>query len=267
MANPHGESPQISLEKATELQLLAYDVQLIQHVGEQTARQHIIDVPTEDHARYFAIAGDLWVKLLSHCQAVSVLLPDLFDPAVVVSRAAYEAGITLVYLMTVGDKLANARLYEARTVLEVLETYAAFQSDPGIVDAQRRAPQIDAVTMNEARHRKAKRRPWSGKTVAEMATAIKVEGHKAAYSIQSWAAHSSVGGWRGDISSAGDGTVRWQWGKPASQRNVQAVANHTRRTLHSVYQIFLPDVYGVLPKLATLDPHKSNKQAIESPAD
>jgi hypothetical protein len=40
----------------------------------------------------------------------------------VVSRAAYEGGITLVYLMTVGDKSENARLYEARTVIEVLQT-------------------------------------------------------------------------------------------------------------------------------------------------
>jgi hypothetical protein len=113
----------------------------------------------------------------------------------VVSRAAYEGGITLVYLMTVGDKSENARLYEARTVIEVLQTEdqcCRFKRGPAT---------------------KAKRRGWADKTIAEMAAAITVEGHKAAYVIQSWVAHSSVGGWRADAITETDGVVRWQWGQ------------------------------------------------------
>jgi hypothetical protein len=99
------------------------------HLAAQTLAEHLgkttIDAPTRDHGNYFAVTGDLWHKLLRHSLAVALLLErGGFESATVVHRAAYEVGINLVYLITQGDKVRNAVLFRARSLVEIAALYA-----------------------------------------------------------------------------------------------------------------------------------------------
>jgi len=75
----------------------------------------------------------LWQKHVNHCHGVALLLAQgLFDPATVLSRAAYETAITLTYLRTIGDRHRNAALFEAHMVVDSAEVFvdAKGQMDP-----------------------------------------------------------------------------------------------------------------------------------------
>jgi Family of unknown function (DUF5677) len=160
----------------SEVLLLQHDVRIIHAACQQAAREHVIDVKNHAEFRYYKIAADLWQKQINHCAGVSVLLAaELFDSAVVVNRAAYETAIALVYLMTVGDKLRNANLFEAHMVVDTAAVYA---NEPGDTAAKARKAiaTIPEDILSEVRKNRKTRRPWSGKTIAEMAAAIEMVG-------------------------------------------------------------------------------------------
>lgn len=238
----------------TEVEWLLHDVRLIHAACQRTSAEQVGDLPTLDHGRYVAIAGDLWQKLVNHCQAVGILLSaGLFDSALIVNRAVYEATINLIYLMTVGDKMANAQLFETRMVIDFAEIY----SD--------RPPPLGAIppdVLAGARRYKKDRKLWSGKTLTEMASVIGLVGHKTVYAVQSFIAHSRIGGLGIEKKVHPDDTVEWLYGGAANPRDVKAVANHTRRMLHKVYSVVTKDFYGMIPKLATTNPFESNREAL-----
>ncbi len=238
----------------TEVQWLLHDVRLIHTACQRVSAERVGDLPTLDHGRYVAIAGDLWQNFVNHCQAVGILLNlGLFDSAVVVNRAAYEATINLIYLITVGDKIENARLFETRMMIELAEVYRdtppPFDSTP---------PEV----LERARRDKKQRKLWSGKTLGEMAAAIDLRGHRTAYAVQSLTAHSRIGGLGIRKKVHPDGTVEWLYGGAARPRDVEAVANHTRRMLHNVYGVVTEDFFGTIPKLPTTNPFESNREAL-----
>jgi Family of unknown function (DUF5677) len=247
----------------SEVQLLLHDVLQIHRVCEEKAKTHVIDADTWDAGRYYAIAGDLWQKHVNHCQGVALLLGSgLFESAIVVGRAAYETAITLVYLMTVGDKKRNALIFEAHMVVDTAEV---FRDEKGHVAEKAQAAIAtfpDDVIAQVRSNRKA-RLPWSGKNIAEMAEAIKLTGHRTIYAIMSWEAHARVAGWGIEKVKDQNGDVKWTFGSAARPRDVEALANHARRMLHQVYQIVTRDFYGKTPPLATLNPFERNRIELE----
>ncbi len=253
----------MSSQQVAEVGLLHHDVLLIHQACQRASRDHVIDADTWDQGRYFAIAGDLWQKHVNHCQGVVFLLSHgLFESAVVVGRAAYETAITLMYLMTVGDKVRNAHLFEAHMIVDTAEV---FQDVPGQTTekAQRALDTIPEDIMREVRENRRARRAWSGKTIAEMAEAIKVTGHRTVYAIMSWEAHARVATWGMEKVRHPDGAVEWRFGSPAKPRDFEALANQTRRMLHQVYQAVTRDFYGVTPGLATTNPFHANRRELK----
>lgn len=247
----------------TEVALLHHDVLLIHQACQRASRDHVIDADTWDQGRYFAIAGDLWQKHVNHCQGVAFLLGQgLSDSAMVVGRAAYETAISLLYLMRVGDKLRNAHLFEAHMVVDTAEVYHDVP-DQTAEKARRALAAIPDDIMREVCENRKARRAWSGKTIAEMAEAIKVTGHRTVYAIMSWETHARVAGWSIEKVRHPDGTVEWRFGSPAKPRDFEALANHTRRMLHQVYQAVTRDFYGVTPGLATTNPFETNRRELE----
>ena len=204
--------------------------------------------------RYFSIASDLWQKHVNYCQSVGLLLSTgLYDSAMVVGRAAYETAITLTYLITVGDKLRNAVLFAAHMIVDTAAVYAD-ESGATRESAKKAMAAIPAEIMQEVTTNRKARRPWSGKTVAEMAEAINVSGHRTYYAIASWRAHARVAGWGIEKVQHPNGDMEWRFGSPAKPRDFEALANHTRRMLHQVYVTVTKDFYGQTPKLATTNP-------------
>jgi hypothetical protein len=247
----------------SEVLLLHHDVLLIHQACQQLARDHVVEAKL-DEGRFFRIAGDLWQQHVNHCQGVAVLLRQgLFDSAMVVSRAAYETAIALTYLRTVGDKLRNAALFEAHMILD---TAAVFADETGGVDpkAQKAIATIPEDIMREVREGRKARRPWSGKTIAEMAAAINVTGHKAVYAILSWPAHARFAGQGIEKMQHLDGDVEWRFGSFWRPREFEGLANHTRRMMHRMYQAVTRNFYGVTPPLATTNPLESNERPSET---
>jgi hypothetical protein len=165
------------IETPDEVHLLHHDVLLIHEAWQQLGREQTIDAKPGE-CRFYRIAGDLWRQHIDHCQAVAVLLNEqLLDSAVVVNRAAYEVAITLTYLRTIGDRHRNAALFEAHMVAD---TAAVLGDGEGKIDpkAQRAIDAIPKDVMAAVNKNRKARRPWSGKTIVEMAEAIQVSGHR-----------------------------------------------------------------------------------------
>jgi hypothetical protein len=254
-------------EAPNEVALLHHDVMLIHQACQQCAREHVIDADSWDTGRYYAIAGDLWQKHVNHCQGVAILLSKgLFDSALVVNRAAYETAITLTYLMTVGDKLRNAALFEAHMVVDTATVYA---EQPGTTapGAQKALAEIPQDILQEVHANRKKRLPWSGKNLADMAEAIKVSGHKAIYAIMSWPAHARFAGTGIEKIKHPSGDTEFRFGGGPRPQDFESLANHTRRMLHPMYREVTRNFYGVTPSLATTNPFESNRRAMEARED
>ena len=245
-----------------EIELLGHDTVLVRSVLTQLGRAHPFDTPTADLGTYYEVTWELWNKLVDHNRAVAVLLvSDLFNSAIVVHRAAYEILVNLGYLMTQGDKVRNALLHRARSLLEVAEQFASQPSGPSAAAVLPRMPQ-DVV--KEARRHQARRQPWAGISLTRMATAIGVVGHGWFYAISSWEAHGRVTGY-GVTKTPVEGhsdlhRVDFISREPAPHR--EALANHARRHLHKGYQLVARDWFGTVPALATADPFAANKEAL-----
>jgi hypothetical protein len=254
----------MSVDAPSEVSLLDHDVYQIHQACQRLAREHIIEM-NPGEGRFFRIAADLWQKHINHCQGVAVLLRQgLFDSAMVIARAAYETAIALTYLRTVGDRLRNAALFEAHMVLD---TAAVFADETGTTDpkARKAIATIPEDIMREVLENRKARRAWSGKTITEMAAAINVTGHKTVYAIMSWEAHARFAG-RGGIERKQhlDGDVAWWFPRVARPREIEVLANYTRRMMHGMYQAVTPDFYGVIPPLATTNPFGSNEGSSEA---
>lgn len=63
-----------------------------------------------------------------------------------------------------------------------------------------------------------------------------------------------------------NGDTEWRFGHAPKPRDVEALANHTRRMLHQTYREVTRDFYGATPKLATTSPFESNRRAMKERA-
>jgi hypothetical protein len=187
----------------------------------------------------------LWGTLVDHCRAITLLLPDgLVYSARALNRTAYETCIHLVYLATIGDKYENARLYETRMLYETIRvmpegfsTVATEMLATVPVDIRRRVEKIGET----------RRLQWSGKTLRDMAAAIRIRQHEGMFSMLSWATHGlSFSLDMSEVSSAEEGVTFWHPG--ADSEDVDVVAQHTRRTvLRPAYYLATGDFYGNPP--------------------
>jgi Family of unknown function (DUF5677) len=255
----HADKPP---DNPSEVLLLQHDVLLIHDACQQLARERVIEAKAGE-GRFYRIAGDLWQKHVNHCQGVALLLGQgLFDSAVVVNRAAYETAITLTYLRRVGDRHRNAALFEAQMVVDTAMVLT--DEDGGIASKAPKA--IEAIPediLKKVRENRKARRPWSGKTIAEMAEAINVTGHKATYAIMSWPAHARFAGQGIEKMQHLDGNLEWRFGSFARPVDFEGLANHTRRMMHRMYFAVTTDFYGVTLPLATIRPFARNEPESE----
>lgn len=227
------------------LALLQQDLAFILNIHQPLAIAHALRNPTEDERRYRATTLALWGTLVDHCRAIARLLPEgLVYSARALDRTAYETCIHLVYLTTIGDKYENARLYETRMLYETIRVMPrGFATVPtemlAAVPADLRARVEDI--------RKVRRLQWSGKTLAEMAAAIRIRQHGGLFSMLSWATHGLAS--RLDMtewSSFEEGVTYWP--PDSDSEDVDVVARHTRRTvLRPAYHLATVDFYGNPP--------------------
>jgi hypothetical protein len=171
--------------------------------------------------------------------------------AKVVNRSAYETAIHLVYLVTIGNKYENAILYETRVLLEVVTSMPPAH----IVETSRELDALPADIRERVKRDKKKGRglQWSGKTLGEMAAAIRIRGHKGFYAMQSRSVHALSA--REDVLrvEGPEGVTFWRNDLDLAQ--VETIAMHTRRTiLRPAYYLAFRDLYKDAPPLQTPDP-------------
>jgi hypothetical protein len=143
----------------------------------------------------------------------------------------------------------------------VLDTAAVFTDKNGTVpeNAQKAIAAIPKDILEEATKNRRARLPWSGKSLADMAAAIEVSGHRTAYAIMSWPAHARFAGQGIERIQHPTGDVEWRFGTTATPHDFEAVANHTRRTMHRMYFAVTRDFYGVTLPLATRTPFSGDE--------
>ena len=234
------------------LRLLEADLAFIMRNHQDLVIKHAPKNPTPDEVSYLRVAVSLWLTLTEHCNAITLLLRHGFlDSAKAVNRSAYETAIHLVYLVTVGNKYENARVYEARLKLE----YISISELPPAYSVENRR-EFDSLPI-EIRERAIKskkdRREWSGKPLAEMAKAIHIRGHKGAFAVQSWATHGHSGLNETQGIEGPEGATFWR--QPPDTVDFEMVTMHTRRTvLWPTYHVATKDFYGPVPPLPTPPP-------------
>jgi hypothetical protein len=227
------------------LVFLEGDVAFIRGNHQELAIKHAPKNPTPDEAFYLRVAVSLWFTLVDHCDAITLLLRHGFlDSASSVNRSAYETAIHLIYLVTVGDKYENARVYETRLKIEYISI-----APPGLsVENQAEVDgQPEKIRLLAAKSKKD-RREWSGKTLA-----IKIRGHRGSFAVQSWATHGHSGLHEMEVVQGPEGTTFWR--QEADVEDFDIVARHTRRAvLWPAYHLATKDFYGPVPPLPTPPP-------------
>ncbi len=247
----------------TEVELLSQDILLITEAFRGLTSKNVLESPTSDHAEYFTIVIDLWGKCLSRCMAVPVLLKEcLFEPALILTRAAYEAAINLKWLVTMGSKHENALLARAYTYLEVADGFKNIPSDEAAQEAERILQRMPPEIVRKARQRARAKAGWSGVPLLDMARRVGFRGHRAIYAFLSRATHPrSLGYDVQERARHGDRFVL-EYRTPGDSSEVEALANFTRRLIHAMYEIVAADFYGEVPKLPTPDPFQTNQEEL-----
>jgi hypothetical protein len=242
------------LPQTPSLTLLQQDLAFILTNHQSLVAANAMRNPTPDEERYVSTALALWYTLLEHCKAITVLLrEDLVGSANVVHRSAYETAIHLVYLVTVGNKYENARLHDTRMLLE----FIAAAPPAFTVETTNRLAAVPTVIQDRVRRDKYSRKKrglqWSGKTLAEMAAAIKIRQHEGFFSLRSWDTHGLSAGDDLRREERPEGVTFWRHNIDAE--DVEAVARHARRTvLRPAYNLATRDFYGAAPPLPTPSP-------------
>lgn len=228
------------------LVLLQQDLAFISTQHQSLAIAHALHNPTPDEERYVSTALALWYTLTEHCRSITLLLQEgLLDSARVVNRSAYETGIHLVYLVTVGDRYENARLHETRMFCEVIDTLPAGFT----TETQEKLAAVPAeIRERVERIRKNRRLQWSGKILADMAADLRIRQHKGLFSMLSWATHGlSTGQDLQRIDTGPDEGVTF-WRHDIDAEDIEAIAKHTRRTvLRPAYYLATRGFYGNPP--------------------
>jgi len=232
------------------LRLLETDLAFIMGNHEAQVTAHAPHNPTPDEVFYLRAAISLWLTLVEHCDAITLLLRHGFlDSASSVNRSAYETAIHLVYLVTVGNKYENARVYDARLKLEYISVVPPVYS----VENRQEFNSQPADVRERAMKSKKDRREWSGQTLAEMAEAINIRGHRGFFAAQSWATHGHSGLHVMQPVEGPEGMTFWR--QDPHVEDFEMVAMHTRRTvLWPAYHVATKDFYGPVPPLPTPPP-------------
>ena len=132
--------------------------------------------------------------------------------------------------------------------LEVIATLP-----PGMTPETRK--QLDAMPADirkrvedDRNSRKKRGLQWSGKTLSEMATALRIRQHKGLYAVLSWPTHGLTGGEDMLRVDGGPDEGVTFWRQEPDTEDIEVVARHTRRTvLRPAYAFATRDFYGDPP--------------------
>ena len=236
---------------------LRQDLAFISTNHQRLAIAHALHNPTADEERYRVTALALWSVLVDHCRAITLLLQEgLVYSARALNRTAYETSIHLLYLANFGNKHENARLYETRMFYELIATLP-----PGFTVETRKLlddvpPEIRERVEKDRNSRKKRGLQWSGKTLSQMATDLRIRQHKAIFALLSWPTHGlNAGEDMLRIDGGPDEGVTF-WRQDVDTEDINVIARHTRRTvLRPAYYLATVDFYGnPVPELPTPKP-------------
>ncbi len=213
-------------QSVSQVSLLAQDTELVLRAGKLAADSHVLPAPTPHHERYLIVVGDLWDKQIAHSRGIALLLGNgFYDSALVVARGMYETAINLVYLMSIGNKLDNAAQYVARQVAELARTHGKE------TEAHKAVLAFPSELAARIKKDMEKQRLWSGKYLGAMAGDIGVKGHSKMYAFLCMAVHARGAGLNIKRESQLDGSTKLIYGPPRQPKDVESLANLTRRFL------------------------------------
>jgi hypothetical protein len=247
----------MATKPATQLQWLRHDLAEYKRIldAHQTVFAPLADLRDLDEQGRLIVLTDLFFRIFQNAAGLCVLLEhDVRTPALVVTRALFEATGTLGYLVAHQNPQFEALVLLAHSHLSKL---AHFPDQKDLVaEIKANLKRMPKRVVVEANKRK-KNRPytWSGKTIRKVMTSGAIEGYDFLYGFLSAEVHASS---QGELVKVvpGDtpGTANMNTGLPILPADVEALANYARRALYDSLLILWNQLKGPNFKINTEDP-------------
>jgi len=144
----------------------------------------------------------------------------------------------------------------------VANVFENIPSNKSAEEAKRILERMPPEIVKEAQKRAKAKKGWSGLSLPKMAEKIGIRGHRKLYALQSWAAHTRILGYNVQEQDRQGERFLLEFKAHATPDDMEALANSTRRQLHSMYATVAHDFYGEVPTLWTSGPFQTNREEL-----
>jgi hypothetical protein len=234
-ASPLGRFSRMTTPE-TQRQWLAHDLAEFRRLLDEHPQvlETLADVRDAERHTLLHIVAELYWRIWAHATAVGLLLNEqLFPSALVLSRAIFEALVTLGYLVKHRDSQNEAVILRAFSYQRDLKHFA---HQANLVEEYTKVLAIMPEHLVEVAKERARKHPktWSGKNVREMALAAGVNGYDPGYAVMSGEAHASAAGRyiRLDVDGR---MMSIEASTAGTEKENEALANMARRALHTAF--------------------------------
>lgn len=247
----------MAAKPTTQLQWLAHDLPEYHRVlgAHPTLLDPLADMRDLDEQGRLTVLTDLFFRIFQHAAGLCVLLEhDVRTPALVVTRALFEASGTLGYLVTHKDQQFEALVLLAFSHLSKLEY---FPNQKGLVaELEANLKRMPTRVVEEAKKRRKKHpKTWSGVSVKTVMTSGSIIGYDFVYGLLSAEVHaSSIGELVKVVPGSTPGTVDISTALSILPVDVEALANYARRSLNDSLMILWTAMKGPAFSINTEDP-------------
>jgi hypothetical protein len=229
---------------STQLQWLGYDTIELRRLLDSTPSfvAPLADFTDVDrHAKHLVVADLTW-RIWHLAMGIHLLLEhEIPSPAVVLTRALWEALATVAYLVQHPKFQDEAIILLAFSFLEQAKQFA---HQPELVKERTEIlDRMPATLVAEAR-RRAARKPftWSGLNMRQLSAAGRMKGYAEAYAYFSTETHGTLMGEHVKVVRGDDGKAHITTGRTLDPKTIESLANFARRSLHAAFKT----MWGVL---------------------
>jgi len=224
---------------STQLEWLGYDTIELRRLLDSTPSfvAPLADFTDVDrHAKHLVVTDLTW-RIWYLAMGIHLLLEqEIHSPAVVLTRALWEALAALGYLVKHPKFPDEAVILMAFSYLDQVKQFA-HQAEL-VKERTEILARMPPKLVAEAR-RRATTRPftWSGLNMRQVAAAGDMKGYAEAYGYFSTETHGTLMGEHVKVVRADDGKAHIKTGRTVDPKSVESLANFARRSLHSAFKI------------------------------
>lgn len=224
----------------TELEWLGRDLPEYNRLLNESASAFSVltDLRNMGRQRRLLVISDYFIRIFSLVSGLYVLLrEEIRTPAVIITRAIFEAGGSMGYLVNHAHSEFEAAVLLTFSSLKKIRNFP--DQAALVAEHERNIATMPGDVVAEARRRmKTPPRSWSGKSFKEMADNRGIDGYRTIYGILSEEVHGSAAGDHVRLLSTDTpGYLNVVTGRELSPEESETLANFGRRMLHHAFHI------------------------------